>query len=140
MGYKIIKTLLVPTSKDQHSQSEIIFRTDADKTTSLNHFQSPLKFYDGKLVWRSKNLKLNLLDVVSGSMAQIKLASQNSNSSRLFSEDIEKMTAFDIMVENAIKTKYPANLNKNNLNVIPSSVEAYGIEFDKKVCVCYYYL
>ena len=83
-------------------------------------------------------MRLNLLDIVGKSIAHIELDSLKSNirskTDLVSQEKVERMATFDIMIENAAKTKYPANINRNNLNVIPSSVDLRTIRFNKKVC------
>ena len=138
-GYHIVKKALVSSSV-KHAASEVIYTSKNNGQSSFVTFQaSPLRYYDGKLVWRSTtNLKLNLLDVLGGSLAQVELEEGSLNtddkSDRFFSEDVaEKITAFDVLVENAVKTKYPPNINKNLLNVIPESVNTQSSRFNKKV-------
>ena len=94
----------------------------------------PLRYYDGKLVWRTTNMKLNLFDVAGKSIAEMTLESSKLNGkTTILSKDLEKLTCFDILIENAARTKYPNIVDRNNLNVIPSAVSKNSIQFDKKV-------
>ena len=133
VGYKVLRISLERNiSNDHHIEPETLFvKEDALPMVSNPR---PLRFYDGKLLWKSSNMKLNVLDVVGKSLAEVNLESLtlNGKSSKL-RKDLEKMTTFDVMIENSARTMYPDIVNKNDLNVIPSGVELQSIQFDKKV-------
>ena len=139
-GFKIIKVSLVNQSPQKGKYAEVIYDNEnATPTVSPRH-PSLLRFYDGKLVWTSSNLILNVLDVIGKSVCQARLESSKSSTRAyllLPFEDMEKLGAFDIMIENAARTKYPSNMDSKSLYVVPSVVDANSITFDKQVSFSY---
>ena len=96
----------------------------------------PLRYYDGKLLWRTSNMKLNLFDVVGKSVAEITLESSKLNGkTSIFSKELEKLASFDVLIENAARTKYPTIVDRNDIKVIPSAVSKTSIQFDKQVII-----
>ena len=135
-GFKIIKISLVGKSPQKGRFAEVIYDNENATPTVLPRHPSVLRFYDGKLVWTSSNLILNVLDVIGMSVCQARLESSKSNTRAdllLPFEDMEKLGAFDIMIENGARTKYPPNMDSKSLYVMPSFVDADSITFDKQV-------
>ena len=116
--------------------AEVIYVNENATPAVLLRHPSVLRFYDGKLAWTSSNLILNVLDVIGKSVCQARLESSTSNTRAdllLPFEDMEKLGAFDIMIENGARTKYPPNMDSKSLYVMPSAVDADSITFDKQV-------
>ena len=135
-GFKIIKISLVNKSPEKSRYAEVIYDNENATPTVLPRHPLVLKFYDGKLVWTSSNLILNVLDVIGKSVCQARLESLKSNTRAdllLPFEDMEKLGAFDIMIENAARTKYPLNMDSKSLYVMPPVVDPDTITFDKQV-------
>ena len=99
----------------------------------------PLRYYDGKLLWRSSDFELTLFDVVGKSVAVTELLSPKAPKfgyiplTPNWKDRLEKLYTFDILLENMAKTKYPVTIDSNNLNVIPAVIDGSSIQFDKKV-------
>ena len=77
-----------------------------------------------------------VFDVVGKSIAVIELDSPKFGgvaSRPNWKDKLEKLYAFDILFENMDKTKYPATVDSNHLNVIPAVIDKRSIQFDKKV-------
>ena len=117
----------------QHIQPEILLSKE-NELPVISDLRI-LRYYDEKLLWRTSNLKLNLLDVAGKSVAEITLDIPHETYGKMpeLYKTLEKLTAFDVLIENAARTKYPNIINRNNLNVIPSDVPETSIHFDKKV-------
>ena len=131
-----MKTSLVNKSPQESRYAKVIYDNENAAPAGLSRHPSRLRFYDGKLVWTSSNLILNVLDVIGKSVCQASLESLISNTRAdllLPFEDMEKLGAFDIMIENAARTKYPLHMDSKSLYVMPSVVDADSITFDKQV-------
>ena len=121
-------------SSPKHFKSEVLLTKEDELPTSFE--PRPLRYYDGKLLWRSSDMKLTLFDVVGKSIAVIELDSPKFGgiaSRPNWKDKLEKLYAFDILFENMAKTKYPATVDSKNLNVIPAVIDGRSIQFDKKV-------
>ena len=135
-GFKIMKISLLNKTPQKGRYAEVIYDNENATPTVLPRHPSVLRFYDGKLVWTSSNLILNVLDVIGKSVCQARLESLKSKTRDdllLPFEDMEKLGAFDIMIENGARTKYPPNVDSKILYVLPSVVDADSITFDKRV-------
>ena len=131
-----MKISLANKSPQKGRYAEVIYDNENATPTVLPRHPSLLRFYDGKLVWTSSNLILNVLDVIGKSVCQARLESLKSNARAdllLPFEDMEKLGAFDIMIENGARTKYPLNMDSKQLYVMPSVIDADSITFDKQV-------
>ena len=138
-GYRVMKILLAQNnSRSKYFKSEVLLTKEDGLLTSFE--TRPLRYYDGKLLWRSPDMKLNLFDVVGKSVAVIKLDSPQTPKfgdipiRPNWKDKLEKLYAFDILFENMAKTKYPTTVDSNDLNVIPAVIDRRSIQFDKKVC------
>ena len=70
----MIKILLAQNnSKSKHFKSEDILTKEDMLPTSFE--PQPLRYYDGKLLWRSSDFELTLFDVVGKSVAVTELLS-----------------------------------------------------------------
>ena len=124
-------------SNPKHFKSEVLLTKEDELPTSFE--PRPLRYYDGRLLWRSSDMKLTLFDVVGKSIALIELDSPklpkfgDIAARPNWKYKLEKLYAFDILFENIAKTKYPATVDSNNLNVIPAVIDEGSIQFDKKV-------
>ena len=137
-GYRVMKLLLgQKNSYPKHFKSEVLLTKEDELPTSFE--PRPLRYYDGKLLWRSSDMRLTLFDVVGKSIAVIELDSPKTRKlgdipmRQNRGDKLEKLYAFDILFENTAKTKYPATVDRNNLNVIPTVIDGLNIQFDKKV-------
>ena len=137
-GYRVMKLLLGRNnSNPKHFKSKVLLKKQDELPTIFE--ARPLRYYDGKLLWRSSDMKLTLFDVVGKSIAEIELDSPKALKfgdlpiRPNWEDNLEKLYAFDILFENTAKTKYPATVDGNNLNVIPAVIDALNIQFDKKV-------
>ena len=131
-----MKISLVNKSPQKGRYAEAIYDNENATPAVLPRYPTLLRFYDGKVVWTSSNLILNVLDVIGKSVCQARLESLKSNARAdllLPFEDMEKLGAFDIMIENAARTKYPLNMDSKSLYVMPSVVDADTITFDHQV-------
>ena len=133
IGYKVIRISFERNiSKDKYLEPETLFVKENELPMTSD--PRPLRFYDGKLIWRSSNMKLNVFDVIGKSVAEVNLESLKLNGkSSSLRNDLEEMTTFDVLIENAARTRYPERVYKNHLNVIPSTVDLQSVQFDKKV-------
>ena len=124
-------------SNPKHFKSEVLLTKEDELPTSFE--PRPLKYYDGKLLWRSSDMKLTLFDVVGKSIAVIELDSAKTLKfgdipmRPNWGNKLEKLYAFDILFENTAKTKYPVTVDSSDLNVIPAAIDGLNIQFDKKV-------
>ena len=134
----MIKILLAQNnSKSKHFKSEDLLTKEDGLPTSFE--PQPLRYYDGKLLWRSSDFELTLFDVVGKSVAVTELLSPKAPKFGYiplrpnWKDRLEKLYTFDILFENMAKTKYPVTIDSNNLNVIPAVIDGRSIRFDKKV-------